>query len=212
MTQTTLTLAILGGTGRTGRLLIDQALDQNYSLRVLARDPSKLHRQDERLELVQGDAMNAADIERLLTGSDVVLSALGQTKGGPNELLTRAAELLTQQMPQHGVRRLITLVGAGVPFPGDTPKLVDKVFRTLLKVLQPAVLNDAEAHAELIRASSLDWTIVRGPMLTEGSAVPLLVGRVGEIRPRVTRASVAQFMLAQVSSDQHVGQAPAISN
>ncbi|CAM3651721.1 NAD(P)H-binding protein [Deinococcus saxicola] len=212
MTQTPKMLAVLGGTGRTGRLLIDQALVQNYSLRVLARDPSKLHRQDDRLDVIKGDATNALDIERLVTGSDAVLSALGQTRGGPDDLLTRAAGLLTQQMPQQGVRRLITLVGAGVPFPGDTPKGVDRVFRVLLKVLQPAVLNDAVAHAELVRASALDWTIVRGPMLTDGPAAPLLVGRVGEIRPRVTRASVAQFMLAQISRDQYVGQAPAISN
>lgn len=210
--QPALTLALLGGTGRTGRLLIDQALVQNYSLRVLARDPGKLHRQDGRLEVVQGDAMNAEDIARVIGGSDAVLSALGQTKGGPSDLLTRAAAHLTEQMPQHGVKRLITLVGAGVPFPGDTPKLVDNIFRTLLRVLQPAVLSDAVAHAELIRASTLEWTIVRGPMLTDGPAAPLLVGRVGEIRPRVTRASVAQFMLAQVGRDQYIRQAPAISN
>lgn len=60
------TLALLGGTGRTGRVLIDRALARGYALRVLARDPERLHRRGEALTPVQGDARNADDVLRLL--------------------------------------------------------------------------------------------------------------------------------------------------
>ncbi|MFB9990511.1 hypothetical protein ACFFLM_00720 [Deinococcus oregonensis] len=48
------------------------------------------------------------------------------------------------------MRRLITLTGAGVPHPGDQPKAIDHIFRTLLKVMQVDVLRDSVAHADLI--------------------------------------------------------------
>jgi hypothetical protein len=205
-------LAILGGTGRTGRLLIDLALLRGDTLRVLARDPGRLHRHDARLIEITGDARDPEAITRAIEGTDAVLSALGPVRGGPKDTMTAAARNLTTLMPGAGVRRLITLTGAGVPAEGDRPGPIDRVFRVLLGLTQPDVLKDSTAHVDLIRASTLDWTVVRAPRLTDGPAAPLKVGLVGDIRPQVTRTSVAQFMLDQVSQDGHIRQLPAISN
>lgn len=205
-------LAILGGTGRTGRLLIDLALLRGDTVRVLARDPGKLHRHEERLIEVQGDARDLEAITRLVTGADAVLSALGPVRGGPPDTMATAARNLTTLMPGAGVRRLVTLTGAGVPAEGDRPGPIDRVFRVLLGLTQPQVLRDSVAHVDLIRASTLDWTVVRAPRLTDGPLAPLKVGLVGDIRPQVSRASVAQFMLDQVGGGAYVGKSPAISN
>lgn len=210
-------LAILGGTGRTGRLLIDMALAAGYELRVLARDPSRLHRQDPRLTPVQGDARDPAALATLLEGVDAVLSGLGPVRGETGDkakvgVMTGAAQALAQAMPQAGVTRLVTLTGAGVHQPGDRPKPIDHVIRTALRLLQPDVLRDSVGHVEGLRASTLDWTVVRVPMLQDGPAQPVKVGMVGDIGPRVSRATTAAFMLAQLDSDQYLRQAPAISH
>lgn len=207
------TLALLGGTGRTGRLLIDQALVGGHRLRVLARTPEKVHRkEDDLLTVVPGDARDREAVARLVQGADVVLSALGPVRGGPPDVMTLAARHLTQVLPEQGLRRLITLTGAGVPFAGDRPKPVDHVFRVALRLLQPDVLRDSVAHATLIRESDLDWTVVRVPRLGDGPEKPLRVGMVGEIGTQITRASVSRFMLDQVEGREYVRQAPAISN
>lgn len=205
-------LALLGGTGGTGRLLIDEALESGYQLRVLARDPAKVHRQDPRLTVVQGDARDPEAVTRLLDGADAVLSALGPARGEAAGVLTRAADNLVSAMPTAGIRRLIVLTGAGVRDPGDRPKLVDRVFRTLLERLQPALLRDSEEYVQRVRGSGLDWTVVRAPMLTDGPARAVRVGLVGDIGPRVSRASVARFMLEQLGSDRYSRQAPALSH
>ncbi|PNY81950.1 NAD(P)-dependent oxidoreductase [Deinococcus koreensis] len=206
------TLAILGGTGRTGRLLIDMALAAGHEVRVLARNPERLHRRDPRLSVVTGDARNAADLAALLEGTDAVLSTLGPVRSDPAGVMTQAAEGLAQAMPAAGVTRLITLTGAGVAQPGDRPKLFDHVIRRVLKLAQPDVLRDSEGHVERLRRSDLNWTAVRAPMLTDGPPAPLKVGMVGDIGPRLSRASAAAFMLQQLDSDAHSRQAPAISN
>lgn len=209
-------LAILGGTGRSGRLLIDMALAAGHEVRVLARDPARLHRQDPRLVPVTGDARDPEAVARLLEGVDAVLSALGpvrgEARGDGSGVMTRAAENLVAAMPGAGVTRLISMTGAGVAQPGDQPKVFDRVIRTALRLSQPDVLRDSEGHVARLRASDLDWTVVRVPMLIDGPAQSVRAGKVGDIGPRVSRASVATFMLEQLESDRWLRQAPAISH
>jgi putative NADH-flavin reductase len=204
-------LALLGGTGRTGRLLLDQALQRGHTLTVLARDPAQLPTRPG-LQSIQGDARDPDRYAELLQGADAVLCALGPVKGGPGDVMTRAAQHLSASPSHHGALRLVTLTGAGVPQPGDAPKLIDQVIRTLLRLTQPAVLADAVQHAQLIRGSALAWTIVRVPRLTDGPVKPVIAGPVGSIRPFITRASAAQYMLDALDDPETIGQAPAISN
>lgn len=205
-------LALLGGTGRTGRHLIDLALEHGHTVRVLTRGRHPLHHTHGRLTPIIGDARDAHAIAHLVTGCDAVLSALGPAAAAPDDTMTLAAQHLQQALPHAGIRRLITLTGAGVTHPGDTPTPVDRLIRTLLALTQPRALQDATTHTELIRQSTLDWTVVRVPRLTEGPARPVQAGRVGTIKPFVTRASVAQFMLDQLTEGTFIRQAPAISN
>lgn len=205
-------IAILGATGRTGRLLVDLALEAGHHVRVLARDPAKVHRQHDRLTVVTGDARDAAAISSVVEGTDAVLSALGPVRGGPQNTMAASALGLVGHLSARPGRRLVTLTGAGVPHPGDRPKAIDRVIRTILKLSQPQVLQDSVAHADIVRASNLDWTVVRVPRLIDGPAKPVRVGLVGDISPQITRASTARFMLDALTSDRYVRQAPAISN
>jgi putative NADH-flavin reductase len=205
-------IALLGGTGRTGRLILDLALEGGHTVQLLARSPEKVSKRSPALTVVQGAITDNAAMSKVLTGTDVVMSGLGPVKGGSKTIMADAATQLLDLMPRAGVRRLITLTGAGVPHPGDQPKPIDHIFRTLLKVLQADVLRDSTAHADLIRASNLDWTIVRGPMLQDGPVAPIKSGPVGHTGPRVTRASVAAFMLDAAEAGKFVRQAPAVSN
>lgn len=206
-------LAIFGASGRTGKPLVEQALAQGHEVRALVRDPAKLPLQHERLLLISGDAMNAADVAGTIEGTDAVLSALGQTKGSPKDLQTVATRHMVAAMKAHGVARVISLTGAGVRDPNDQPKLVDRVFGLLLAVAARDVLRDANAHAEVLRGSGLAYTLVRGPRLTEGPRTGVYkVGYVGkDSGTQVSRADIADFMLRQLTDDAWVYKAPMVS-
>jgi len=156
-------LAIFGGSGRTGRPLVEQALAAGHSVTALVRDPAKLPISNERLTLIQGDALDPQAVERTIAGADAVLSALGQTKGSPKNMQTVATQNIVAAMQQHAVRRLVSLTGAGVRAPQDKPKLIDHIIRFALQTLSGDVLRDAEAHADVLRSGGLDWVLVRGP-------------------------------------------------
>ena len=73
-------ILILGGTGRTGKYIIDQALQKGYKVTLLARDPSKLNGMGNNplVEIIKGDVLHYPDIYNAVQGNDVILSALGR--------------------------------------------------------------------------------------------------------------------------------------
>ena len=207
-------IAIFGATGKVGRHLVDQALERGDRVTAFVRDPSKLTMQrHERLKVVQGNVQNPKDVEQAVAGTDAVLSVLGQTKTSSEDVLTEGIKNIVAAMNKHGVRRLVSLTGAGVRDPKDEPKLVDRVIGSLLKLLQRDLLEDALGAARVIQESDLDWVIVRAPVLNEGEKKgEYRVGYVGkESGTRLSRADLAGFMLEQTTDDTYLHQAPMVS-
>ncbi len=209
-------VAIFGASGRTGRPLIEQALAKGYEVTALVRDKAKLPFTHERLTLVQGDVTNPQVVEQVVSGQDAVISALGQAKGSPANLLTVAMTNIIGAMQKQGVRRLISLTGAGVPDPNDQPKLIDKLIRALFKLPiggMKAALDDSLGHVERIKASNLDWVIVRGPRLTEDPPKGnYRVGYVGKDSGiKMARSDLAEFMLKQLTDNQYLHKLPVVS-
>ena len=206
-------LAVFGGSGRTGLPLVRQALAKGYMVNALVRTPSKLTIQDDRLNIIQGDAGDPADVEKTVAGTDAVLSALGHTKTSAKNIQTVATQHIVSAMKKHGVERIVSLTGAGVKDPNDEPKFVDRVFGFLLVTFARDVIEDAEAHAEVLRESGLRWTLVRGPRLTGGEHTGTYkVGYVGkDSGTQVSRADTADFMLKALETDEWVKKAPMVS-
>ncbi len=192
---------------------MEQALAAGHEVRALVRDPLKLQIGHGRLVVIRGDVLDTAKVDETVAGTDAVLSVLGQTKTSPKDVQTRGTENIVAAMQKHGVRRLVSLTGAGVRDPRDEPKLVDRAITFLLKRLQPDVLEDGVRHAEAIKASGLEWVIVRGPRLTEGSKKgEYRVGMVGKNSgTQISRADLAEFMLGQLTTDAHLRQMPVVS-
>src|ERR671916_1905906 len=195
-------IAIFGAAGKVGRHLLDQALERGDEVSVLVRDTSKLTIQrHEGLKVVQGDVLDPKDVEKAVVGTGAVLSALGQTKISSKDVLTEGIKNIVAAMNKHGVRRLVSLTGAGVRDPKDEPKLADRAIGSLLKLLQRDLLEDSIRQARVIRESDLEWVIVRAPVLVEGKKKgEYRIGYVGkESGTRLSRADVADFMLKQTT-------------
>jgi putative NADH-flavin reductase len=213
MTTTPRTLALFGATGKTGRHVLAQALEAGHSVRALARRPEALDAH-ERLTVVAGDVRDRAAVREAVRGSDAVVSVFGQVKGSPPTLQTEGTQAIVDAMAEQGIRRIISLSGGGLPAEEhDQPKAPDRIIRWLLRRLSPAVLDDAIAHLAVLRASGLDWTVVRGPRLTDAPAAgSYRVGWVGvNASTQIARADLARFILTQLDDDTFVHELPFVS-
>ena len=206
------TIALFGSTGKTGRHVLAQALDAGHTVRALARRPESLDLRPG-LTIVPGDVLDVDSVARTIRSSDVVVSVFGQVRGSSPTLQTEGTRNILEAMTAVGASRLITLSGGGLPGPQDRPKVPDRIIMFLLQRLSPQVLADAEGHLEVLRGSDLDWTVVRGPRLTNAPATgSYRVGWVGvNASTQIARADLASFILTQLDDRQFIRELPFVS-
>lgn len=211
-------IAVLGGTGRTGVPLVEQALDRGHSVRVLARDPDKAGRllptDSEQLLVVAGDATDRAALERALAGVSAVVDVTGPVKGGPKDLRGQVVRVLLPAMRAQGVRRLMFLTGAGVRVEGDAPTVADRAIRGVMRLLQPEILADGQAAVAAVATSDLEWTVVRAPRLTDADSKGSIRSAAhigGDTGATLGRADLARFLLDEVEQGSWTGKAPVVS-
>ena len=117
-------------------------------------------------------------------------------------------------MKEKNITRVISLSGGGLPFPEkDEPKFADKLIRTIMKIFVPKVLNDSIKHHEVLKHSNLNWTIVRGPRLTNDTKIGTYrVGWVGvNSSTKISRADLADFLVSLLNEEKFIGQMPFVS-
>ena len=207
-------LTIFGATGRTGQQLVEQAVSAGHIVTILVRDPAKMRIVHPDLKVLAGDINNATQVGQALASAEAVISVLGPTRNKPTFEVAAGTEVILSAMEKLGVRRLIISTGAGVADPKDRPGLVDHLIKFLLKHLSRYIYEDMEQVVTKVRATDLDWTVVRVPMLTDDPhSGKIRVGYVGQsVGMRIGRADLADFMLRQLSDVSQIRAAPAISN
>lgn len=208
-------IALFGASGSTGGEFLQLALNAGFNVNALVRNPEKITTKTNKLTIIQGDVLNATDVQKTVQGSDIVVSLFGHVKGSEEWLQTNGTKNIISAMKLFGVPKIISLSGGGLPFPEkDEPKIADKIIRTIMKIVVPKILNDAIAHHKVLAESGLNWTIVRGARLTnDPKSNQYKVGWVGLNATTITsRADLADFILKQVDDDTFDGQMPFVSS
>jgi putative NADH-flavin reductase len=207
-------IVVFGASGRTGKQVVKQALENGYQVIAFARTPTKLDVNHENLTFIQGDVQQTDKVEEAVRGAEAVISVLGPTNNIPDYQVSRGMDNVLAAMQDYGVRRLVVSIGAGVRDPQDRPGLIDQVIAWMLRTFSRHVYEDMRRVDERVRASDRDWVIVRVPMLTGGPKKGTIqTGYIGQgVGARLTRADLAEFLLKQVEGDKYLHQAPAVSN
>jgi putative NADH-flavin reductase len=208
-------LAIFGATGRIGLELVQRALAQGHEVTAVVRDPAPLAAWAERLEVIVASPLDGAAIAPSIKDRDVVLSALGPRPGAPAAICAGAATAICGAMRETGVRRLLVVSASG-PYvdSGDDP-LTRFVVKPILRRALRDGFADLRTAEEIVRASDLDWTLLRPSRLTGKPAT----GRVRRSMDRnlplgmfTSRADVAVEMLRAMDDPATVGHTIAIAN
>lgn len=203
-------MAILGATGPTGVQLVNQALVRGHDVAVLVRNPDRLARSTEAVDVVVGDATNVDDLERVMTGADAVIVALGPGKNRSSDIASRAAAAIIPAATTTGVRRVVIMSALGV---GATRAYCGFISRVGIKLVMSKLFADKEAADAMIRDSDLDWTLVYPVTLTNGPQVGHLSATETPTRggmPRISRADVAAFMLDAAEKKQWIRSSPVL--
>ena len=203
---------VLGATGGTGRLIVHDALEKGHSVVAIVRSKARAAGLPG-ADIIEGDVRDEDALMRALDGCDAVISSLGTGVSPFSEvsLLTEATHALITAMNRRGVRRLVCISALGV---GDSRGHGGFVFdRLFMPLLLRHAYKDKGRQEAAIRASSLDWVIVRPAMLINDSArgsVMAIVDLAGVNGGKIARADVAQFVVEQLATDTWLKRTPVL--
>lgn len=205
---------IVGATGGTGRQLVAQALERDFTVTALVRNPSKLRVSHPQLTVIQGDVLDYASVETVMRGQEAVVSALGHKRFFyPTRILSEGTRNILRAMDTHGIPRLVCETSLGI---GDSAWRLGLYFTLFtIPVILPFYFWDKTRQERIVAESNVQWVIVRPGMLTNGDKR----GRIRHGRHvgsffwtvRISRADVADFMLSQLESDTYLRAAPGVA-
>lgn len=203
-----------GSSGNVGQKVVKLLLSEGHDVTAFVHEKytfpphSKLH-------LVKGDIHDHKSVKNALQNNDAVISALGSWSTSSKDILSSGMATIIPAMEKLGVKRIVTVTGAGATFHNDKYfSLLSKFSRSLLQIFAKPILSDGEKHIEFLRNSDLAWTVLRSPVMKESTRDPTYKLTTDNPLPweTVNRNSVAKSMVDQLKDDSWLQQAPFIRN
>ncbi|MDP5171992.1 MAG: SDR family oxidoreductase [Bacteroidia bacterium] len=205
---------VIGATGRAGRRLVEYSLEKGHHVTAFARNIDQFDLKHQNLRKVQGDVLYKGLIDAAVKGQDIVLSVIGIRQfRGPITLMSEGMKNIIRSMEEHSVKRLLTITGAGILQEDEEMLIMDSLS------FPPNLQNLSLDHKrvwKLLKASTLDWTIVcpafmhsgekTGNILVEKNAYPR------KAQNDVSVEDVAEFITEAMLDPTYVGSRVGIAH
>lgn len=162
-----LKILVLGATGRIGSRIVSHALADGHIVTVLVRTPDKIQVNNKNLHINQGNVLNKNDIESVMLGVDMVISALN-TDG--TNTLSESMKLILEAMYKENVKRIITVGTAGILQSRVTPSLL-RYQSSESKRKSTRAAQEHQRVFDMLTSSKVEWTIVCPTYLPDGEYV-----------------------------------------
>lgn len=201
-----LNIAVLGATSKTGQSFIEQmAAKEEVNVFAFVRNVQKLKKSlgsiPKNLQIVPFDVMGNQSWAIQLSKCDVWVSIVGisglWSARNPNQLYEKTAGLLTTMARRFNPKRVIVVTSGGVIESETEPWI-------LKSVLKPYFLNpmydDMRMMERMIGQSSMNFTVVRPPYLTNGplkGVYRVIVDDWFKDDKVLSRKDLAHFLVAQ---------------
>ena len=214
-----MTILVVGATGKTGRLVVEQLLAKNHQVRVVARSSHRLPAEvleNPNTTVVQASVLDLTDQEMAeqVKDCDAVVSCLGHVPdfkgmfGEPKQLCTDATRRLCDAIEKNGVPAptkfvLMNTVGVQNPDLSEKRTWFDRGLLALLRHTLPPHRDNETASVHLHRNvgrenKHIEWRSVRPDLLIDAEVSPYDVNEsptTGILTGFPTaRSNVAHFM------------------
>jgi putative NADH-flavin reductase len=207
---------VIGASRGIGLETVKQALAAGHEVRAFARHASGIASSDPRLEKIDGDALDRTAIDKAVRGVDAVVQVLGVTPSfemvfSGTRLFSEATRVLVPAMEGAAVKRLVCVTGYGA---GDSRGRGSFIYNAAFYAFLGRVYADKDIQEQIIRRSSLDWTIARPTILTSGARsgrYRVLVEPSEWATGSIARADVADFLVKQITDTRLFGKTPCLT-
>ncbi|RAK99582.1 NAD(P)-dependent oxidoreductase [Aspergillus ibericus CBS 121593] len=217
---------VIGGSGRCGKLVIDELLRRGHQVTTLARKPDALGSARAGLTIIQGTPTNLDDVRKAFQPDppSVVIVTLNAPRASdspfaapisPPRLMTDCNANVITAMKEFHVRKTVILQAFGV---GESWTNMHCVLRLLMKKSNMSYqYDDHNATERAVTASGVEYVLVRPSRLVESEeTLPVKVwpehGRGVPLMASTSRRSVARWLVDAAEGTEWDHTAPVITN
>lgn len=204
-------ITVFGAGGQTGQLVVAELLHKGHSVRAFLRDPSKLAISDPHLEVVAGDARDAAVVNAAVEGADAVISTLGASRKDKDAVFAAGTKNIIAAMRSHDCRPISVISAQGVGTESDSD--LSFMLRLLRRLLGGTILNMREME-EALKTCDLEWTIIRSGGMNNEPLGRYEIVEANAIKGggRTRRADLADALIRAVTEGAWPRQAVSIAS
>ena len=197
-------VVVIGGSGRTGRLIVEQLVKAGHQAVATIRNPKhmaamvKLGAETVILDLEES---TGPDFQAQFKGADAIVFAAGSAAGESSALDRAGVTKTARAAKSAGVKCYINIasIGAstGMKLSGDwdTEEMRD-------------YYKQKRAANKYLRESGLDWTILEPAELTDGKGTgKVTLSEAALDEKSIPRADVAAVLVALLETDRSIGHA-----
>ena len=197
-------VVVLGATGRTGRLVVGEAVRAGHDVTAAVRAPEAFTGGG---TVVHVDVRDPGSVRAAVDGHDVVVSAIGPPGRRPAGLYSDCARALVAA----DVGRVLAITSGGVR--ADDPNFAFW-YRHLVRPLARELYDDMRLMESVLRDSGLEWTFVRPARLLDEEPTGVyrvLDGETPKGGWQVSRADLARFVVEELRERRWSRAAPTIA-
>lgn len=206
-------LIIFGATGKIGRQLVVQALEQGHAVTAFTRNPDQISQSDKNLRVIKGDVLDEKAVKDAIVDIDAVFCTLGMPLMNKDGVRARGTKIIVHAMQELGVERLVCLSIFGA---GSSWAMLPFHYKYLIMpLLLRRALADHQNQETHLAKSNIDWTVIRPGNFTDGKHTGAYWHGTSpaerSLTLKISQADVADFMLRQLQSNAYLRQSPCIS-
>lgn len=209
-------IVIFGANGQTGRLLTRRVLDKGHSAVAVTRRPQDFPFADPGLTVAEADVRNASSLLGVVRGADAVLSTLGVPfSTRPIDTYSVGVRNIVEVMRSTGVCRLAVVSSTGAyhyPNRKETPLSLRLFEPVITRTIGKSTYDDQRRMEEIVRASGLDWTVVRPSGLFDlPEPTNYVAGEVDPIGGFTARIDLADYLVELTGDPSAAGKTVIVS-
>lgn len=216
-------ILILGGSGRTGRLIVQESVKKGYRVSVLVRDLVKVS-DIKGIKVYEGSPYDKVSLENALADSQCqyIINALNISRindipwarlRSPKDLISQTISNLIALSPKYRIQQIISVSAWGV---NETKQDIPFWFRWLIYYSNIKFgYVEHENQERLLRESNLNWTIVRPVGLTNSRKTKeTVISFKNNPKPSIliSRGDVASFVVKMIGNPDFYLKTPTISS
>lgn len=207
-------IAIIGGTGKSGKYLVNQLINQGFKLKILLRNPNNFQLKSSLIEVIKGEVTNFSSIRSLIEDCQAVISTLGLgIPASEPTIFSQSTTNVIKAMNECNVHRYIVTTGLNVDTPFDKKSSKTSFGTDWMKKTFPISTTDKQLEYDILVNSNIDWTLVRLPLIEQTDERNQVIVDLEDCPgDKISATDLAFFLIEQLSSEAFIKKSPFLSN